>query len=325
MVMSMGSPRAGRPLDARRNVVTSGGAGTGVAMNVIYAALATLILFVVSAEARRIFFEPRPTADEQLVQSTAPAAAGGVARRAAGSSEGREGEGAIDPGVAGEGPMRLDPSTPREQGPALDATDTGSHPTDAASTRAAGKSSWNVMSTLVHTLSSGGEAVSGAPANNTKSAPSRSDPAASLRSRGGQVADIFFSTDEGTACQPGNREFALTAVPNLYVCVVWKGLSGKYAEQLTFVLPDGNVYQTMTVPFMTIDMPATADPAIEVAGRTLVAKRAGWGANGATLVTAALPVSGTYITQYTLAGLWTVQVALDGHRIDQNNFELLTQ
>jgi hypothetical protein len=41
-------------------------------------------------------------------------------------------------------------------------------------------------------------------------------------------------------------------------------------------------------------------------------------------VTAALPVSGTFITQYRLAGVWTVQVGLDGRRIDHNNFELLT-
>ena len=285
----------------------------------IYAVTATLVLCGVST-AQRMFFDAPPKADEQqVVQSTLPTTAGGVARRATRSDEGQERDGSVDP----EAPGGRDPL---RQSPAPGARD-GSQPTEAVAAQvgqAADKGSWGLVSAVANVLSFARGGVSGAPAQATSNTP-RARSSAGLPSTGGQVVDVYFGTDEGTACQPGTREFALTAVPDLYVCVVWKGLSGKYAEQLTFVLPDGNVYQTMTVPFMTIDMPATADPTIQVAGRTLVAKRAGWGANGATLVTAALPVSGTYITQYTLAGLWTVQVALDGHRIDQNNFELLTQ
>ena len=76
---------------------------------------------------------------------------------------------------------------------------------------------------------------------------------------------------------------------------------------------------------MTVDTPATADPMIEVEGRKLVAKRAGWGASGTTLVTARLPVSGTFITQYSLAGLWTVQVALNGKSLDHDSFDLIKE
>ena len=46
---------------------------------------------------------------------------------------------------------------------------------------------------------------------------------------------------------------------------------------------------------------------------------------GLTLVTTKLPVAGTFITQYTLAGVWTVQVALDGNQVAREYFELLTQ
>jgi hypothetical protein len=69
------------------------------------------------------------------------------------------------------------------------------------------------------------------------------------------MREVFFGTREDTACQPGDRQFILQDVADLYVCVVWRGLSGKYAEQLTFVSPDGHVYQTLTVPFMTADTP----------------------------------------------------------------------
>ncbi len=52
---------------------------------------------------------------------------------------------------------------------------------------------------------------------------------------------------------------------------------------------------------------------------------AGWGANGRVLVTAMLPVAGTFITQYNLAGSWTVRVALNGQVVGRDTFELLSR
>ncbi len=305
---------------SRRGVTSPGLGGTDIATMIIYAVTATLVLCSLST-AKQMFFD-----EQQVVQSTSPTTAGGMGRGATRSHEGREGDESVDPEAPGaRDPLRRDPSTAPEQSPAPDARD-GSQPTEAVVAQvgqAADKGSWSLKSAVANVLSFGSGGVAGAPAQATSNTP-RASSAAGLPSTGGQVVDVYFGTDEGTACQPGTREFALTAVPDLYVCVVWRGLSGKYAEQLTFVLPDGNVYQTMTVPFMTIDMPPTVDPMIDIDGRKLEAKRAGWGANGVTLVTAALPVSGTFITQYRLAGVWTVQVALDGRRVDHNNFELLT-
>ncbi len=179
------------------------------------------------------------------------------------------------------------------------------------------------MSVLGNVLPFGSGSSAGV-APKTTSDPPRVDAAASRSSSGPQLAAISFNTDQGSACLPGGLEFQLTDVPDLYVCVALKGLSGKYVGKVTFLLPDGNVYQTVTVPFLTADMPTSADPNIEVDGRTLEAKRAGWGANGLTLVTTKLPVAGTFITQYTLAGAWTVQVALDGNQVGREYFELLT-
>ena len=315
------------PSRSPRRSVTSAGGFTGFVDKILYAATATLALCSLSFATQRMFFDAPPKADEQqVVQSTSATTAGGVARRATRSNEGQERDGSVDPEAPGaRDPLRRGPSTAPEPSPAPGVRD-GSQPTEAFAAQvgqAADKGSWSLMSAVANVLSFGSGGVSGAPAQATLNTP-RASSSAGLPSTGGQVVDVYFGTDEGTVCQPGTREFELTAVPDLYVCVVWKGLSGKYAEQLTFVLPDGNVYQTMTVPFMTIDTPPTVDPMIDIDGRKLEAKRAGWGAKGVTLVTAALPVSGTFITQYRLAGLWTVQVALDGHRVDHNNFELVT-
>ena len=80
---------------------------------------------------------------------------------------------------------------------------------------------------------------------------------------------MFFSTNEGTACHSSEHQFILYDVPDLYVCTLFTGITGKHVAKVSFVLPDDNVYQTMTVPFMTVDTPASVDPMIEVDGRTL--------------------------------------------------------
>jgi hypothetical protein len=139
------------------------------------------------------------------------------------------------------------------------------------------------------------------------------------------VKDVFFGTDRNTVCQPGGRQFILSSVDGLYVCVVWQGLAGSYAEQLTFVAPDGHVYQTVTVPFVTAGATPPAN-GIQSEGRRFEVTPAGWGANGEALVIGALPVAGTFIRQRALVGLWTVKVALNGGQmIEEDTFELLAQ
>jgi hypothetical protein len=118
------------------------------------------------------------------------------------------------------------------------------------------------------------------------------------------VKDVFFGTDKNTVCQPSGLQFILDEEEDLYVCVVWQGLAGSYAEQLTVLAPDGHIYQTVTVPFVA----AGASPP-----------------NGQTLVVGALPVAGTFIRQRALVGLWTVKVGLNGQVLAQNNFDLFLQ
>jgi hypothetical protein len=151
-----------------------------------------------------------------------------------------------------------------------------------------------------------------------------SAPPTTGASGGPQVREVFFGTTAGSACQPGPREFLLADVEELYVCVIWSGLSGAYAEELAFLTQDGQLYQNLPVAFVTAGVTPPAD-GIKVRGRHLQAQQAGSGANGETLVVGRLPVGGTFISQYKMTGLWTVKVALNGQVFTQDNFDLLAQ
>jgi len=139
-----------------------------------------------------------------------------------------------------------------------------------------------------------------------------------------QVREVFFGDRDETLCQPGGREFSLDDLRDLHVCTVWAGLSGTYWAQLTFLSPDGHVYQTMTVAFVTPDATATVGT-VEVAGRQHPVRRAGWRGKGETVLVATLPVAGTYISQHNLVGTWTVKISLNGRPVDSDQFTLRSQ
>jgi hypothetical protein len=136
-----------------------------------------------------------------------------------------------------------------------------------------------------------------------------------------QLAEVLVSDREQAACRPGHRDFVLEDVRDLYACVVLPGLEGTHYAQLTFVSPDGNVYQTMTVAFVTPDAPVTKQMLV-VAGRAHKVKRVGWRARGESAVVVTLPVAGTHIAQHNLVGLWTVKMSLNGQPLDWGDFYL---
>lgn len=139
-----------------------------------------------------------------------------------------------------------------------------------------------------------------------------------------QVAEVLFGEKEQTACRPGHRDFVLEEMRDLHVCIVLPELTGTHHAQLTFLSPDGNVYQTMTLAFVTADAPQTK-PAVSLSGRQYKVKRAGLRGKGETTVIATLPVAGTHIAQHNLVGLWTVRISLDGQPLDWGQFFLHQQ
>jgi hypothetical protein len=75
---------------------------------------------------------------------------------------------------------------------------------------------------------------------------------------------------------------------------VWWAVSGRHVQTLKIVAPDGSLYQTLTATF-DADM-----------NRRHVAVH-----GGDTLVQTLLPVAGTWITEYSMDGHWTIEVYMD--------------
>lgn len=137
-----------------------------------------------------------------------------------------------------------------------------------------------------------------------------------------KVSWVSVGDSPESACHPRGRDFWIEEVRDVYVCVVWRGLAGTYVQRLTFVSPNGHVYQTLTVPFSTPGTPAPPE-SVEVEGQRHGVARSGKDGAGKTLVLARLPVAGTFITQHTLVGLWTVEVFLSDQPVGQGHFILL--
>ena len=135
-----------------------------------------------------------------------------------------------------------------------------------------------------------------------------------------EPVELFFGESEETACHSHHQVFFLGELKDLHICAIWRGLAGTYVQHVTFILPDGNIYQVLTVPFTTPGLPGPAE--VEVAGRPYNVMGALRGGYGDTVVLAVLPVAGTFITQHNLVGRWTVKVSLDGQLVDQEHVTL---
>jgi hypothetical protein len=293
-----------------------------IARNVVYALVASLLLFTVSVAVQRTFSRQAPKAGEGLVGPTSPSASR-LGARVAASYSGADDGSLIDEEALDSDRPATKRATSRNANGTPDRTLAGRFLTPAGDQAASGRSerTWLGSLSALGSLFSSGSGVSGGTTPGTVAPSAESVSPARPQSNSGPVREVFFAERDETACQPGQREFMMDDLRALHVCIVWSGLSGTYASELTFLSPDGHVYQTMTLAFATPDAPATATT-LDVGGQPYAVQRAGWGRAGETMVVATLPVSGTYITQHNLAGGWTVKIALNGESVDQDEFTL---
>src|SRR5438132_2763525 len=316
-----------------------------VARSVLYGLVSCLMLFSLSWAVQRGFFGEAPDVGEDRLRQTSRVGRP-VARVVAAPSDEEdvsapsdEDDMAIDPADidSGQRAAKRGPATRQKGGSAPDQSEAGSSRTsagDRAVSAPPDRARSNPLSTLAALFSSAAGGAASVPASNPASAPPASAPHASVpaasappaspQSASPQVREVFFGEREETVCQPGGREFMLENLRDLQVCIVWAGLSGTYWTQLEFLSPDGHVYQTMTQAFVTPEATATVGT-VEVQGRPYQVRQAGWARPGEAVVVATLPVAGTYITQYNLAGPWTVKISLNGRPINQDYFTLYAQ
>lgn len=139
--------------------------------------------------------------------------------------------------------------------------------------------------------------------------PQPSGPAAAAPSA--VSAEVFFCETSAVECRTTTNDFTVTEVRDLFVFVAWQGVSGLHAQELRFVLPDGNLYQNKTTKF-TAETGSTPIPDVQIAKLS----------QGEPTVVSALPVGGTFITQHFLTGTWAVEVYLDGAPVTQAPFVL---
>ena len=287
--------------------------------NLLYGLAASLVLFTIVMAIEQLYLRE---VDAVVAASHSPRDARPGVLRVRGASVPTEGpadieaapeDGTPDPGKSPRMSQRS--GTPRSQSAVAPSW---SQPIESNKQGSAVDEGWlnTVTATLAGALpfGGGGSAAPGPPVT-----PSEIPSADQM-----EVREILYSDSADTACVPGNRQFTLEDVRGLYVCVVWLGLAGTYAQQVTFESPDGHVYQTITSAFATAQGGATGGT-LKFDERDYPVQAAGWGANGRVLVKAMLPVAGTFITQYNLAGPWTVRIALNGQVVGKDTFELLSR
>jgi hypothetical protein len=152
--------------------------------------------------------------------------------------------------------------------------------------------------------------------------------------------EVFYCETADTSCRTTQNTFPLADLRDLFVFVVWPGVTGQHIQTVQFLLPDGTLFcekktsfsvggATSAPVFATqarreVSPPAPAPQLIadgnkvhaEGIPRLLTSSR-----NEPALLTV-LPVAGTYITLRNLSGTWRVRVLLDDQPAVESTFVL---
>jgi len=170
-------------------------------------------------------------------------------------------------------------------------------------------------------------------------------PDARLRARRPQPRprgpEIFYCETPDTSCRTTQNTFPLTELRDLFVFVVWPGVSGQHVQTVEFLLPGGGIYSTkktrfsiggaapvaaMAPAFKSEVSPAPPAPHLIADANkihpegipTLLMK-----SRGDSSILTVLPVGGTYITQRNLSGTWRVRILLDDRLALESEFTLV--
>jgi hypothetical protein len=152
--------------------------------------------------------------------------------------------------------------------------------------------------------------------------------------------EIFYCETPDTSCRTTQESFPIDSLRDLYVFVVWPGVTSQHVQTTEFYLPDGSIYSTKKTQFIVGGVAAFSamtpsyrnevsplPPAHHLmadANRihnhgipSLLMK-----SRGDSSILTVLPVGGTYITQRNLSGTWRVRVLLDDRLALESTFTL---
>ncbi len=110
------------------------------------------------------------------------------------------------------------------------------------------------------------------------------------------IVTLCDSSEQG--CSAGTS-FSLGNFRDLGVGVGWKNVpGGTHTQQIALVQPNGVVYQTVSHSFAVPE-----------------------GMLGTPAINDVIPVAGTFITQRSQTGEWTIEVSLDGQTVGAQKFQ----
>jgi hypothetical protein len=152
--------------------------------------------------------------------------------------------------------------------------------------------------------------------------------------------EIFYCETPDTSCRTTQESFSLADLRDLYVFVVWPGVTGQHVQTTEFYLPDGSIYSSKKTQYIIGGVASFS--AMAPAFRNEVsplppARHLMADANrihsqgipsllmksrGDSSILTVLPVGGTYITQRNLSGTWRVRVLLDDRAALESTFTL---
>ncbi len=153
--------------------------------------------------------------------------------------------------------------------------------------------------------------------------------------------EIFYCETPDTSCRTTQNTFPIADLRDLFVFVVWPGVSGQHVQTVEFLLPDGSIYSAkktrfsiggivpvaaMAPAFKNQVSPAPPAPHLMADANkihpegipALLMK-----SRGDSSILTVLPVGGTYITQRNLSGTWRVRVLLDDRLALESEFTLV--
>ena len=152
--------------------------------------------------------------------------------------------------------------------------------------------------------------------------------------------EIFYCETPDSLCRTSQESFSLADLRDLYIFVVWPGLTGQHVQTTEFYLPDGSIYSSQKTQFIIggVGVSSAVGPAFRNEVSPLApARHLMADANrihhqgipslltksrGDSSILTVLPVGGTYITQRNLSGTWRVRVLLDDRLALESAFTL---
>jgi hypothetical protein len=158
---------------------------------------------------------------------------------------------------------------------------------------------------------------------------------------GPRKPEIFFCETPDTSCRTTQDTFLIHDLRDLYVFVVWPGVSGQHVLTVEFYLPEGSLYASRKTRLTVGGMAPAAiaapvfqneisptPPAPHLMANANQVHSEGipsllMNSRGDAAVLSILPVGGTLITQRNLTGTWSVHVLLDGRLARQSEFTLI--